>query len=528
MPAVASPPGFLSWRRGDPRRLVLTVVDAEGDPVDLSASTWTAQVRASRASAAGTTLTTDATDAATGVLAFTLTGDQTRLLEATVYGEVEGNLHGTLLEWKANVANDVTRVVVDDETVEPTGGLADVLTVALTQDTFEITAQSVVAFASEGPGGDGADGREVQLQVSATHIQWRYEGEATWTNLIALEALAGANGAPGTPGADGDPGTDGREVELQTSATHVQWRYVGEGAWTNLVALSTITGPPGADGAAGAPGADGADGADGSDATVTHEAVEAAGALMADENLADVANAATARTNLDVYSTTEVDDAIANATSSAVLLTGNQTIAGTKTFSSGPDVPDASFSVAKTTGLQAALDAKAPLASPTFTGTVSGVTKSMVGLANVDNTADTAKPVSTAQQTALDAKVAKATFPVVIGVALSDETTALTTGTAKLTIRAPFAFTLTGVRATLKTSSSSGIPTVDINEGGTTVLSTKLTIDQGELTSTTAATAAVISDSAIADDAEITFDIDVAGTGAAGLKVWLLGTRVVS
>jgi len=52
---------------------------------------------------------------------------------------------------------------------------------------------------------------------------------------------------------------------------------------------------------------------------------------------------------------------------------------------------------------------KAPIASPTFTGTVSGITKSMVGLGSVDNTADTAKPVSTAQQTALDLKLASAT-----------------------------------------------------------------------------------------------------------------------
>jgi hypothetical protein len=51
-----------------------------------------------------------------------------------------------------------------------------------------------------------------------------------------------------------------------------------------------------------------------------------------------------------------------------------------------------------------ALAAKAPLASPTFTGTVSGITKAMVGLGNVDNTADAAKPVSTATQTALDGK----------------------------------------------------------------------------------------------------------------------------
>jgi hypothetical protein len=115
--------------------------------------------------------------------------------------------------------------------------------------------------------------------------------------------------------------------------------------------------------------------------------------------------------------------------------------------------------------------------------------------------------------------------PEVLMVALSDEATAITTGTAKVTMRMPFAFTLTGVRASLTTASSSGIPTVDINEAGTTILSTKLTIDASELTSTTAATAAVISDANLADDAEITFDIDVAGTGAKGLKVYLIGTR---
>jgi len=51
-----------------------------------------------------------------------------------------------------------------------------------------------------------------------------------------------------------------------------------------------------------------------------------------------------------------------------------------------------------------ALALKAPLASPTFTGTVNGITKSMVGLSNVDNTSDANKPVSTAQQTALNLK----------------------------------------------------------------------------------------------------------------------------
>ena len=112
-----------------------------------------------------------------------------------------------------------------------------------------------------------------------------------------------------------------------------------------------------------------------------------------------------------------------------------------------------------------------------------------------------------------------------ITLAVSDESTALTTGTAKLTFRMPYAMTLTGVRSNINTVSSSGIVTVDINESGSTILSTKLTIDGGEKTSTTAATAAVISDSGLADDAEITIDIDVAGTGAKGLKVTLIGTR---
>lgn len=56
-------------------------------------------------------------------------------------------------------------------------------------------------------------------------------------------------------------------------------------------------------------------------------------------------------------------------------------------------------------GAVSVLSAKADLNSPTFTGTVSGVTKTMVGLGNVDNTSDVAKPVSTAAQTVLNTKV---------------------------------------------------------------------------------------------------------------------------
>jgi len=61
---------------------------------------------------------------------------------------------------------------------------------------------------------------------------------------------------------------------------------------------------------------------------------------------------------------------------------------------------DASYAATITTELTA----KAPLASPTFTGTVSGITKDMIGLGNVNNTTDALKPISTDTLNALNLK----------------------------------------------------------------------------------------------------------------------------
>jgi hypothetical protein len=111
-------------------------------------------------------------------------------------------------------------------------------------------------------------------------------------------------------------------------------------------------------------------------------------------------------------------------------------------------------------------------------------------------------------------------------IAVSDETTALTTGTAKVTFRVPFDFILSDVRASVNTVSSSGKPTVDINVGGVSIFSTTLTIDVSEKTSTTASIAYAFADPSMPDDEEVTIDIDTAGTGAKGLKIWLYGDRV--
>jgi hypothetical protein len=80
----------------------------------------------------------------------------------------------------------------------------------------------------------GADGREVELSASTTHIRWRYVGGTSWTDLVALADLEGADGV------------DGAEVELSVSSTHIRWRYVG-GSWSDLVSLADLKGDPGSD-----------------------------------------------------------------------------------------------------------------------------------------------------------------------------------------------------------------------------------------------------------------------------------------
>lgn len=120
--------------------------------------------------------------------------------------------------------------------------------------------------------------------------------------------------------------------------------------------------------------------------------------------------------------------------------------------------------------------------------------------------------------------------PVELLIGVGDETTAISTGTSKRTVRSPCAITLDAIpRGSLTTAQASGANkvTIDINVSSSSILSTKLTIDNNATTSETAATPAVLSSTSIADNAVITIDIDNCdgSTTAAGLKVLLRGYR---
>lgn len=119
----------------------------------------------------------------------------------------------------------------------------------------------------------------------------------------------------------------------------------------------------------------------------------------------------------------------------------------------------------------------------------------------------------------------KSSALVVIPVAVSDETTALTVGTGKVTFRTPFAMTLTGARASVTTAPAGAGITVDINDGGPSILSPKLTIDVADYSSVQAAVPVNFTSTELLNDTEITIDIDSVGSiiAGAGLKVYLIG-----
>ena len=117
----------------------------------------------------------------------------------------------------------------------------------------------------------------------------------------------------------------------------------------------------------------------------------------------------------------------------------------------------------------------------------------------------------------------------VIAIALGDESTVLaaaSTTVPVVTYHMPYGFTLTNVKVGLTIAGTgAALATFDVHEAGTTVLSTKVTVDASEKTSGTAATQPVISAPALAVDSLIEIFVDLVDTDnlAAGAKVYLIG-----
>jgi hypothetical protein len=226
-----------------------------------------------------------------------------------------------------------------------------------------------------------------------------------FTNQRALDATAAAYDAAGAAAAAQSAAITAAGTDATTKvAAEAALRVSGDAASVSTAAADATSKANAAQSAAITAAA--------ADATTKANAAQSAAITAAATDATTKANAAqaaaeaTAAGALSTAKSTEVSNrntaistAVDNLVNSApaLLNTLNELAAAIN--------DDANY----TTTITTALGTKAPLASPTFTGTVSGITSAMVGLGNVDNTSDANKPVSTATQTALDAKLDSAT-----------------------------------------------------------------------------------------------------------------------
>lgn len=168
--------------------------------------------------------------------------------------------------------------------------------------------------------------------------------------------------------------------------------------------------------------------------------------------------------------------------------------------------PTGGLSSTNVAGALGELDSeKAPTASPTFTGTVSGVTKGHVGLGNVDNTSDADKPVSTAQAVALASKLTTPAFS-------HGGTLTVKAGTHRFYAEA--AFTITSVRASVGTAPAGSSVIVDVHKNGTTIFTTQANRPAVAIAANTAVATPDVT--AVAAGDYFTVDIDQIGSTTAG------------
>ena len=171
-------------------------------------------------------------------------------------------------------------------------------------------------------------------------------------------------------------------------------------------------------------------------------------------------------------------------------------------------------------------------------GAAGGLALTVKGDILTFNTAETRLPVGadtfvlTANSAVADGVEWAANKPLEnISMAMGDESTVLaaaSTTVPLITFNMPYGFTLTNVKiSTTVAPTGAALLTVDVHEAGTSILSTKVTIDSTEKTSATAVTQPVISDSNIADNSLIEVFVDQVDTNnvAAGLKIYLIGNQ---
>ena len=219
-------------------------------------------------------------------------------------------------------------------------------------------------------GKDGENGQNPEFRVNATHIQWKLINEDTWINLIALSYLVGQTG---------------KNIELGKNSTHLLWRVVGDSDWSDLISLSLITGPAGK--------------------SAYQQAIEG-GYIGTESEFIAFLNRSYSLSNHN-HNLNDLTEKNYNNLSNKPDLSSLHTHTNKtdldnynpSNFSQANHNHDLIYE-AKNSNIQNHISS---------TNNPHSVTKSQVGLGNVDNTSDANKPLSNAEVNALGGKVDKET-----------------------------------------------------------------------------------------------------------------------
>ena len=78
--------------------------------------------------------------------------------------------------------------------------------------------------------------KQIEIRVENDYVQWSYVGEDSWTNVISVDSIKDSLGVA----YQGKAGVDGKQVEFRKTQDYIQWHYVGESSWQNLITISEL------------------------------------------------------------------------------------------------------------------------------------------------------------------------------------------------------------------------------------------------------------------------------------------------
>jgi len=362
-----------------------------------------AALRVSGDAASVATAATDATTKVAAEAALRVSGDaasvSTAATDATTKVAAEAALR---------VSGDAASVATaaTDATTKANAAQAAAIAAAATDATTKADAAQAAAIAAAATAAGSALTSAIATEVYTTTI----------TTALGTKAPLDSPALTGTPTAP-TAGANTSTTQIATTAFAKAEADAAEAAAIAAAATDATTKANAAQAAAATDAttkANAAQAAAATDATTKANAAQAAAATDATTkaNAAQAAAATDATTKANAAQAAAATDATTKADAAqAAAIAAAATAAGS-----------ALTSAIATEVITTALGTKAPLASPAFTGTVTGIDKTMVGLANVDNTTDALKPISTATQTALNLKAPLASPTFTGTVVLPDNT----------------------------------------------------------------------------------------------------------